>query len=194
MPDVCYQRFKVAGLTSDGCFCGNWVDDIFASECLNTPHSGDPKNVPESKTQRWGSLLLFSLIQSWNRGFSFMFGSIDGWWLKYFLFFTLNHQMLFTFFLFFFSCPVLFLYLLEVEMEVWLSTELKDHFCTESVSLSLQTECRLGKLLWWKCQGGWQDAPINPQVRLYFVLTKENVLRIIYCATFFCMKEWTFLT
>ncbi|XP_074549754.1 polycystin-1-like protein 1 [Halichoeres trimaculatus] len=45
------ERLKVAGVTSDGCFCGNWVDDIFASECFNASHSGDPKDVQDKKTQ-----------------------------------------------------------------------------------------------------------------------------------------------
>lgn len=46
----------------------------------------------------------------------------------------------------------------------WHSTELKDHFCTAFVYPILHTECRPGRLLLWKFQETWLDAPTNPQV------------------------------
>lgn len=68
--------------------------------------------------------------------------------------------------------------LLEVDQEVWHSTELKDHSCTVFGCLLLQTECRLGRLLSWKFQETWLDAPASPQVSGYFPQVKFLGIRL----------------
>lgn len=68
------------------------------------------------------------------------------------------------------SFPVSPACLLGVDREVWPSTQLKDHFCTAFACLPLQAECRLGRLLLWKFQETWLDAPTSPQVSCYCIL------------------------
>lgn len=80
----------------------------------------------------------------------------------------MNEESQFSISFLFFFFTVCCTCLLEVERDIWQSTERKDPFCTASVCLPLQTKCMLGRLLSWRFLETWLDAPTSPQVSCYF--------------------------
>lgn len=169
---ICCWRYQVAALTSEACYCGNQQHGFVASDCFNTSSSGGTKD-DRGERQRWDGLLPFPLsfsvtsaplihawIHQWPRTAVFFLPS----WVKH-----LRQYHVFFF------CVCVWLvnlvlssvsptFLLEVNRDVWPSTELKDHFCTAFVCLRLRTMCRRERLLSWKFLETWLDAPNSPQV------------------------------
>lgn len=180
---ICCWRYQVAALTSEGCYCDNQQHGLVASECFNTSSSGETKDVRgESERQRWDRRLSFPFsfniqplllyvclkclvcvcVWIWNWHVHVSTTVPEAFFCVWPVLETLN---------LFFSL-VSSTRLLEVDREVWHSTELEDHSCTAFVCLPLQTECRLGRLLLWKFQETWLDAPTSPQVSCCCVLLR----------------------
>lgn len=158
---ICCWRYQVAALTSEDCYCGNWQHGLAAIECFNTSSSGGTKDVRgERERQRWDRLLPFPFSLSLETVLVTDPQVAEG----------TNLCVAKLYVNLFSSFPVSPACLLGVDREVWPSTQLKDHFCTAFVCLPLQAECRLGRLLLWKFQETWLDAPTSPQVSCYCIL------------------------